>query len=288
MYRYKESEKRLHELAMLPGQPGAGFRVHYWGVNPRLQSNPVHRHSFFEICYVLGGEGEYTDDGVEFELRQGVQFCSRPGITHQIRTKKGLTLLYAAFEPDEATTEEGLLEAWRELADKGRVLAADSGGTASALLWESLLLREDDRGNLPDAAVATTACALLLSILALFGERERRAASGQRQDGALLRRAKLYVRDNLSEPLSLGDVAAYLNVSERHLSRLFGAGIRESFTDYIRGERVRQAAKLLLETDLPIKEVAEATGFSSVHYFTRTFARDMAMPPGQFRRKHRG
>lgn len=288
MYRYKESETRLHELAMLPGQPGAGFRVHYWGVNPRLQSNPVHRHSFFEACYVLAGEGEYTDDGVDYALRAGVQFCSRPGITHQIRTKEGLTLLYVAFEPDEAATEERLLEAWRDLADKGRVYAEETGGTAAARLWETLLVHEDDRGSLPDAAVSAAACALLLSFLALFGERERRALSGPRQDSAILRRAKLFIRDNITEPLSLGDVAAYLSVSERHLSRLFGAGIRESFTDYIRGERIRQAVKLLLETDLPIKEIASSTGFSSVHYFTRTFARDMAMPPAQFRRKHRG
>lgn len=287
LYRYKESQTRLNELAMLPNQPGAGFRVHYWGVDEKLQSNPVHKHSFFEICYVLGGGGEYTDEGIDFTLRQGVLFCSRPGITHQIRTREGLSLVYVAFEPDEAAMEEALLDAWRHLADKGRVYAADAAHTSTARLWESLLLQDDDRGSLPEAALPAAACALLLSFLSLFGERERRAPARPRQDSAILRRAKLYIRDNLGEPLALREVAGYLNVSERHLSRLFGAGIHESFSDYIRVERVRHAAKLLLETDMPIKEIAEATGFSSVHYFTRTFAREKSLPPGKFRSKLR-
>ncbi|MNR24953.1 Multiple antibiotic resistance protein MarA [compost metagenome] len=102
-----------------------------------------------------------------------------------------------------------------------------------------------------------------------------------------MKRAKLYIRDNLAQALQLKDVANYLNVSERHLSRLFSEGIHESFTNYIRGERIRQAAHLLLSSDLPIKEIAEMTGFSSVHYFTRTFLLEKKIPPGRFRQKEK-
>ncbi|RAV08730.1 helix-turn-helix domain-containing protein [Paenibacillus contaminans] len=287
MLLYKESCERLHDFAMEPSQPGSAFHVHYWGVAEKLSSNPVHKHSFFEICYVLGGTGEYTDGGVDYSLRKGVLFCSRPGITHQIRTRDGLSIVFVAFEPDDAATDESMLEAWRQLADKGRVYA-EASRSATELLWESLLLRENDRSCLPEAAVPAAACALLISFLSLFGENERRSAARPRQDSAIVRRAKLYIRDNLGERLSLGEVAGYLNVSERHLSRLFGLGIHENFSDYVRSERVRQAAKLLVETDMPIKAIAEATGFSSVHYFTRTFAQAKLIPPGKYRSKLRG
>jgi AraC family L-rhamnose operon transcriptional activator RhaR len=98
----------------------------------------------------------------------------------------------------------------------------------------------------------------------------------------------MFIRDNLDQPLSLGMVAAYLNVSRRHLSRLFSEGIHESFTGFIRKERVRQAAHLLGSTDLSIKEIAERTGFGSVHYFSRIFAREQKQTPGRYRRELRG
>src|SRR5690606_6535815 len=101
----------------------------------------------------------------------------------------------------------------------------------------------------------------------------------------LLQQAKLYIRDNLSQSLSLRHVANYLNVSERHLSRLFAEGIHESFTDFIRSERIRQAAHLLQTTERAIKDIAEATGFSTVHYFSRVFAEVMKLPPGEFRKQ---
>jgi len=286
MYLFRESEAMLNRLAVRPEQQQAVFTVHYWGAQEKLPSNPVHKHTFFEACYVLGGEGIYMDEMTEYPLRPGVMFVSRPGAVHQIRTSDGLRILFVAFEPEETGTAEAIMEAFRRLAD-GKVLVEDASRTAAARLWEALLIRADEPGQLPPAAVASAAGALLMSLPAVFGESPAHASSRPRFNHDLLRQAKLYIRDNLSSRLSLADTARYLNVSERHLSRLFAGGIDESFTDYVRRERVRFAARLLAETDLPIKSIAEMAGFSSVHYFTRTFTRTKAMAPGRFRAKTR-
>jgi AraC family L-rhamnose operon transcriptional activator RhaR len=282
MYLCKETHAMLNEQVLLLDGEGAGFTVHYWGVNPQLFDNPVHKHSFFEVCYVMNGEGEYTDNGITYPLRQGTHFCSKPGATHQIRTKEGLFLLYVAFELDETRSQGRFIDSFRALAEQGTVCIPSGDETPTAHLWKSMLLTE--KGNLPPPAVMSVAHALLLSFLALFGNREPLASS--RGDSAvILRQAKLYIQDNLSQPLNLRDIAGYLNVSERHLSRLFSAGIHENFTNYIRDERIRKAAVLLATSELSIKEIAEAAGFSSVHYFTRVFMRSKLLPPGRYRRK---
>ncbi|WP_127505652.1 helix-turn-helix domain-containing protein [Paenibacillus humicus] len=287
MYRYQASDVMLNSRIMEAIHPNARFVIYYWGVDERLHSNPVHKHSFFEACYVLGGKGTYTDNGRPYPLQSGTLFLSRPGVAHQIVTEDGLSLLFVAFEPDEAKTDPEILAAFRALAEAERVWVEDGSRTPTALLWESLLIREENAYNLPGAAVAPAASALLLSFLELFGEPAAAPKPGIPRDNMILRRAKLYIRDNLSKPLSLPEMAAMLNVSERHLSRLFSGGIHESFTGYIRRERVREAARLLNESELPIKEISEMAGFSSVHYFSRTFTSMMHVPPGVFRRQAR-
>lgn len=98
-----------------------------------------------------------------------------------------------------------------------------------------------------------------------------------------LYQAKLFIRDNLSEPLKLEDVANYLHISSRHLSRIFSTELCESFSNYIRKERVKEAACLLEMTNIPIKEIADVAGFGSVHYFTRVFTTMMNVSPAKYR-----
>lgn len=43
----------VHRLA----QNRSSFHVHYWGVMPKHYDVVPHKHSFFEICFVVDGEG---------------------------------------------------------------------------------------------------------------------------------------------------------------------------------------------------------------------------------------
>ncbi|MCP4301059.1 MAG: helix-turn-helix domain-containing protein, partial [Gammaproteobacteria bacterium] len=55
----------------------------------------------------------------------------------------------------------------------------------------------------------------------------------------------------------------------------------------IRRTRLSRAERLLADTDLPIPEVAAATGFSHPETLTRTFRRERGLTPLAYRRRHR-
>ncbi|UVI28887.1 AraC family transcriptional regulator [Paenibacillus spongiae] len=282
---WQESASRLNRHAFRPAAADAVFTVHGWGMHQCHYSNPPHKHSFFEICYVLDGEGTYVDDGKSNPLHSGTLFCSRPGIPHQILSESGMELVFVAFELDEHASADNHRKAFLELMKTEKVCVYDGDELPSALLWKSLFLLADYKGAVPAAALPAASAALLLSFPDLFGEAVRRQHPAPRRNSAhTLKQAKLFIADNLSDnDLSLGKVAGYLNMSERHLSRMFSSGIHESFTDYVRRIRVQQAADLLMQTDLPIAAIAEQTGFGSVHYFSRTFHTLMNETPAQFR-----
>ncbi|WP_165886885.1 AraC family transcriptional regulator [Scopulibacillus darangshiensis] len=262
----------------------ASFNVHYWGATRHHYDNPVHKHSFFEICYVVDGEGTYQDHGIDYPLRSGVIFCSRPDISHQIRSKDGLYLLFVAFEMEESECTEETIQQFHRLKHKETFLIDDAHGTPTALIWRALITQASQKFSLNDG-LQHLSHALLWSFVPLFKAHNEVAQKRLPQTAKTLYQAKLFIRDNLTQPLSLETVADYLHISARHLSRIFSAETGETFKNYVKKERINQASNMLLSTEYPIKYIAEATGFNSVHYFTRVFTRETGKSPALFRKE---
>ena len=93
-----------------------------------------------------------------------------------------------------------------------------------------------------------------------------------------------FIHDNLGHPLPLGEIAAQVHLSPRHLSRLLTRYTGQPPARYITRARLDRARGLLLRSALPIKEVAAAVGYPDVHHFTRAFAAYFGCPPGALRR----
>jgi AraC family transcriptional regulator len=49
--------------------------------------------------------------------------------------------------------------------------------------------------------------------------------------------------------------------------------------------RLQRADRLLLETDLPLKEIAYRLGFANAANFSTSFSKERELTPGQFRRR---
>ncbi|MDB5084211.1 MAG: hypothetical protein JWN30_1097, partial [Bacilli bacterium] len=172
MYKYNETQLRLnHHLCVLMDHYAA-FRVHYWGANPRHFDNPLHKHSFFEVCYVLDGKGSYMDDGNEYPLDQGSLFCSRPGTIHQIRSFEGLNLLFVAFEVDEAKSTLDVVDRFRYLTSCAKVCVHSADESPTAFLWRSLLIRENENWEIDLVCLSSVARSLLLSFTGLFADHQ--------------------------------------------------------------------------------------------------------------------
>lgn len=98
-----------------------------------------------------------------------------------------------------------------------------------------------------------------------------------------LRRVLLFVEQNLDDDLSLATLAAVAGLSPSHFARRFKAALGEAPHRYVLARRVNGAKRLLLETEIPLAEVAAETGFSSQAHLTGIFGRAVGMTPGAYR-----
>ncbi|MBQ9325654.1 MAG: response regulator [Clostridia bacterium] len=92
-----------------------------------------------------------------------------------------------------------------------------------------------------------------------------------------------YMKDHLSEGLSLLDVADYMQMNPTYLSRYFKEKMGMNFVDYHRHLRIERAKALLTGSNLRMYEIAERVGYQNPQHFATAFREETGMTPGLYR-----
>lgn len=96
-----------------------------------------------------------------------------------------------------------------------------------------------------------------------------------------------FIYDHYMEDISVQDLSAHMGYSEVHTSRLFKQYFGQTFVSYLAHYRMSKAAHLLLYTDMTVKEIGSAVGYSNPNYFGKVFHRIYEMTPTEYREQKR-
>ena len=98
-----------------------------------------------------------------------------------------------------------------------------------------------------------------------------------------LRRVREYIEDHLEETISIEALAGIVGLSMYHFARAFKQSEGLTPHEYLVRCRVRRAQELLASTDLPLSEIALASGFSDQSHFARRFREHVGITPSSYR-----
>ncbi len=164
------------------------------------------------------------------------------------------------------------------------------GSLASMLLTR--VMREALSPGFGAAAMAESlGIALLLECISQTGSP---VAPEPAATGGLTRRQIRIIEDYVQQledqpetnPPSVSRLAGLCGLSVRQFCRLFRAQMGQSVGQYLASVRIDRAQSLLIETDLPLKEIAYRLGFSNAGNFSTAFSAATRQPPAAFRRQH--
>ena len=96
-----------------------------------------------------------------------------------------------------------------------------------------------------------------------------------------------HIEGSLGTRITVTALARRAGLSIAGFNRAFRRHFSATPATYVTQMRVREAARLLLQTDKTIDAIAEETGFPNRAYFSRVFKRIIEEAPAGFRRKHR-
>lgn len=95
--------------------------------------------------------------------------------------------------------------------------------------------------------------------------------------------AMSYIMDHYTQDISLKVISEYANVNPTSLSTDFNREVSVSISEFISNLRINKAKELLL-TNMEIPDIMEASGFTSIRYFTNMFKKATKMTPLAYRK----
>jgi len=96
-----------------------------------------------------------------------------------------------------------------------------------------------------------------------------------------------FIRRNADKAIQVNDVARHAGLSRRVLERRFLQILNRTPAEEVRRVHFAKAKQLLVETDLPIPDVAEGSGFGSPEYMAYVFKTELGQTPLNYRKQVR-
>ena len=128
------------------------------------------------------------------------------------------------------------------------------------------------------------AFASLLPLIAEYIEANNLLAD---TDMTIGQHVKSYVKNNLSKKITLTDLSWHLHCSTVTLTEHFKNEYGITIMDYVMKKRMEKARRLLLNSELSIREVAEECGFSDNEYFSRCFKETHGKSPTSWKKQEK-
>lgn len=108
----------------------------------------------------------------------------------------------------------------------------------------------------------------------------------EEKNNKYVKQALQLMEQTFSDNISLTSIADRLQLSPSYFSRIFKEHTGQSFSEYVTMTRIEYSKRLLLESNLLVKEIGERTGYHKTNYFIKVFKECTGLTPGEYRKMH--
>ena len=248
---------------------------------------PPHWHDFFEILFLTKGGVYILVDDTVYKAVDGDIVIINSGAIHSFFDAKPQTAVFGLQFPisffDESFIELRDIVFQNPVIGMNRMPETMYNQVCRVLQDISREYREKATGY--RFAIKSKLYELMLIILrASINKEERRTLKLQATKSKLV---SDFILKNFSNPdLVLEEAASALNMNKFYFAHFFKKHMGYSFHSYLTVTRVNFAKRYLVETKMPITDVAFRSGFNSLQTFNRVFKLLTGFTPGSYRREN--
>ncbi|WP_247741230.1 helix-turn-helix domain-containing protein [Cohnella sp. LGH] len=272
------------------GNDSVSVRKHH-----RFAAMPVHKHDFIELNYMYSGSCEQWIDGQRVVLRQGDACLMDRNVPHGIAPLEENDILVNLL-----LRKEALASAFPDRAPKGGAVASFISHALSERLRHGryIVFRPGEHAKLHE---------LMRDMMCEFFDPDDHSSDQLRHyvPILLIELMRVYDLDLNYEPEPplppgiIGDVLLYMeenpgnctlaelaelfHFSPKYLGSLLKSRTGLTYTEWVQRHRLNRAARLLMETDANVEEVARQCGYESLGFFYRKFKARFGRTPHDFR-----
>ncbi len=253
-----------------------------------------HKHDFYEINYVMSGMLHEIIAGKCFTVTSGSLLIMSPGVFHACVSEENtkcynilfrkdyirrISESFKCYDPNNYLTH--LTENTIYTTITASVPEEVEKIAKKILMLSSNLVHHSDLYE--NLSFENSALELLL-LLTKIPRHEYNFESDKQQQRENFSPDDIvrYINDNFDK-IDLSNTALHFGYSKCQLHRIIKKHTGYTFTDLIRNMRMQRARHYLLNTHLPIKNIAYLLGIDSAEHFSRMFTKYRGMTPKAYR-----
>ncbi len=250
-----------------------------------------HAHEEYELFYMVSGRCRIFLNHTIFHMKVGDMLLIEPHALH--RTMYGITQenerVDVMFEKEKMNELRQLCgDAWFCKLQGNPYIPVETGRRSYVeSIFQKMMAEQQNEDSFSAIMKQNYLCELLVFI----GRHEAVAKpvpypdmQDVQEHEAPIQQAAQYIYTHYEEPLTLDLVAELVHMSPTYFSRRFKQITGFGYKEYVNYVRLKEASRLLLETDLSLNEIARRCGFSDSNYFGDLFKKEKGMSPRMYRR----
>ena len=237
----------------------------------------LHSHPHLQLYFVTAGKGSVQFPLFRCFVEPGDLLLINPNVSHTEYSSQTKPLEYVALELaqlealSKSNLHRGYLHFHREDAEELLTLVRMIGSELTHPQPHSEALCDN----------------LVKSILICLLRYDSFTLLHPHRSVTDCKRVHRYITNHFAEPMDLDSLAAMGSLSKFHLAHKFKDFYGYSINNYLQDCRIREAARLLAETDLGITEIGRRVGFNTPCHFNSIFRDHMQTTPKEYRMEHR-
>jgi len=257
-----------------------------------LYENPLVVFDYWQMIYVERGEYTCSIDGDIFCLHGGQALFCEPGGTRYVVSQEDAKISFISFRCQSADM--------KQFANRIVPIALQERG----LLARIFTLGEENFVDIPDGQplfgqqvaknttnhnlqIIKNSLELLLLGLLSHPQSPKPNMDLQNQSNyyrGQFERMKEFMERRLCQNMSMEILCNRHGLSPATVKRIFQKCTGMGAIHYFQVLRMREAKRLIRESDQSVTDIAETLGFSNIHHFSRVFRRITGMTPTQYAR----
>lgn len=249
------------------------------------QTASTHFHSNLEMIFVRNGRASIRIGKKEYPLGRGALVFLSPSEEHTVRAPTGgYQRSYAILYPTEADKVIGdpRLASVFHSRPEGFCHEIDMSAHFESIDGCFSHMAEEYRSPSAYSPEIISACLKQILIMA-FRARPDGFRLRESEANSPVHAVRRYIETHYDQEILISQLASDHFISACRLSHSFKEQTGYSPKQYLLHMRLTNAKRLLLETDLPVNDLAYRTGFRDVSNFIRSFRAEYGTTPHRFR-----
>lgn len=252
--------------------------------------HPVHKHTYYEIIFILKGFGVHNINGNTYPYEQGDVFLLGPEDFHSFDIQSITEFCFIRFNESYSKTDTD--KYWQQIFQSLLFTSTQSRGSIvhdkqeKEKLHQLLKVLENEYDNPHSAHFEILRDSLMRSILLILARNLSQQTPAKSEESNAAEAILRYIKQHIYEPerLSMERIAEEFHLAPSYISIFFKKQTGESLKQFIVKHRIKLIEARLLYSSMTLTEIAHEFSFTDESHFCKQFRKYTGNNPTAFRK----